>query len=72
MCSPTFDPLTWAEGAADTAANHVRRVDKCFPASSVRVGAKVSEETGNIYEISALASDNAASASAVINTIFIP
>lgn len=74
VCAPTFDPLTWAEDTSDAEANHVRRVDKCFPSSSLRVGGRVSEETGNIYEISALASDSdtSPSASAVINTIFIP
>lgn len=74
MCSPTFDPLTWAEGLSSSVGDHVRRIDKCFPASSVRAGALVSEETGNIYEISALAGDSqtSASATAVVNTIYIP
>lgn len=74
MCSPTFDPLTWAEGASSSFSDHVRRIDKCFPASSLRVGGLVSEETGNIYEISALAGDSptSPSATAVVNTIYIP
>lgn len=74
VCSPTFDPLTWAEGLSVSSDDHVRRIDKCFPASSLRAGGLVSEDTGNIYEISALAGDSPTlpSASAVVNTIFIP
>lgn len=74
MCSPTFDPLTWADGLTQSTKDHVRRIDKCFPASSLRSGGVVSEETGNIYEISALAADSTTSpsASAVVNTIYIP
>lgn len=74
VCEPTFDPVTWASGAGEGGSTHVRRVDKCFPASSVVVGGVVSEDTGNIYEISAISSDlpDAPGASAVINTIFIP
>lgn len=74
ICEPTFDPVTWAEGTGSGDSTHVRRVDKCFPASSVMAGGVVSEETGNIYEISAISSDlpDAPGASAVINTIFIP
>src|SRR5690606_40518854 len=74
VCEPTFDPVTWADEAGEGDSTHVRRVDKCFPASSVVVGGVVSEDTGNIYEISAISSDlpDAPGASAVINTIFIP
>lgn len=74
VCSPTFDPLTWADGVTANSAIYTRRIDKCFPASSLRVGSKLNEEAGNVYEISVLASDFAAdpTATAVINTIFIP
>lgn len=74
VCSPTYDPLTWADGVKTTSASYTRRVDKCFAASSRRVGVKQNEETGNIYQVTALASDNPtnASASAVIDTVFIP
>ncbi len=74
VCEPIFDPLTWANDATNPGATHTRRIDKCFAASSRRIGEKQSEETGNIYEITALASDDDdnATASAVINTIFIP
>lgn len=74
VCAPVFDPLTWANDQADTGASYTRRVDKCFASSSRRIGKKQNEETGNIYEITALASDDDANAaaSAVINTIFIP
>ncbi|NLC61399.1 MAG: protein PilX [Gammaproteobacteria bacterium] len=74
MCSPTFDPLTWADGLSGPTGDHVRRIDKCFPASSLRAGGLASEETGNIYEISALAGDTptSPSATAVVNTIYIP
>lgn len=74
VCAPVFDPATWAEETAADTATYTRRIDKCFAASSRRVGEKQNEETGNIYEISVLASDTAAdaSSSAVINTIFIP
>lgn len=79
VCSPTYDPLTWADGISAGAtppatANYTRRIDKCFAASSLRVGERQNEETGNIYQVTALASDTAtnASASAVIDTVFIP
>lgn len=75
-CSPTFDPLTWAETLPSTAVDNVwtKRIDKCFPASSLKMGAKKNEETGNIYEVTALrADDNGNKTSdAVIDTIFIP
>ncbi len=75
-CSPSFDPLTWAEGLPITATNNVwtKRIDKCFPASSLKMGAKKNEETGNIYEVTALRADNDAnkSSDAVIDTVFIP
>lgn len=73
-CSPTYDPLTWANGISSNSAQYTRRIDKCFPSSSRRVGAKLNEDTGNIYQVTALSSDAAtnASASAVIDTVFIP
>lgn len=74
VCEPTFDPVTWADGRGSEEAAYVRRVDKCFPASSIMIGSTVSEETGNIYEVSAISNDQAEApgATAVINTIFIP
>lgn len=76
LCSPTFDPASWA---ADAATNQqedsfTRRIDKCFASSSLVVGKKLNEETGNIYEVTALRSDlpTNATATAVIDTIFIP
>lgn len=76
-CSPTFDPLTWSENPARLSAVdevYTRRIDKCFPASSLKMGLKRNEETGNIYQVTALrADDNANKTSdAVIDTIFIP
>lgn len=76
-CSPTYDPLTWAEAPARmsaTNATFTRRIDKCFPASSLKMGAKKNEETGNVYQITALrADDNVNKTSdAVIDTVFIP
>ncbi len=73
-CSPTYDPLTWANGITKTSSQYTRRIDKCFAASSRRIGEKANEETGNIYQVTALASDQAtdATASAVIDTVFIP
>lgn len=73
-CSPTYDPLTWADGISLATASYTRRVDKCFAASSRRIGERQNEETGNIYQVTALASDDPdnASASAVIDTVFIP
>jgi type IV pilus assembly protein PilX len=74
VCAPIFDPLTWAADQDRASSTYTRRIDKCFAASSLRVGDKQNEDTGNIYEVTALASDDDAnaSASAVINTIFIP
>ncbi|NJC38240.1 type IV pilus assembly protein PilX [Xanthomonas arboricola] len=73
-CSPTYDPLTWADGLSAVSATYTRRIDKCFAASSNRVGKRQNEETGNIYQVTALSSDAPVnpSASAVIDTIFIP
>ncbi|MGE6332638.1 pilus assembly PilX family protein [Stenotrophomonas sp.] len=73
-CSPTYDPLTWANAVTKTGDQYTRRLDKCFAASSRRIGEKANEETGNIYQVTALASDQAtdATASAVIDTVFIP
>lgn len=73
-CAPVFDPLTWAETVTGEDSSHTRRIDKCFPSSSRRIGAKLNEETGNIYEISVVAGDDGSdsSSSAVISTTFIP
>jgi type IV pilus assembly protein PilX len=73
-CSPSYDPQTWADGLSETKSTYTRRIDKCFAASSRRTGGRQNEETGNIYQVTALASDDPsnASASAVIDTIFIP
>ncbi|SEK68836.1 type IV pilus assembly protein PilX [Pseudoxanthomonas sp. GM95] len=74
VCSPSFDPATWADGIATDTASYTRRLDRCFPASSLKIGEKLSEDTGNIYEITSLDIDDAANpgASAVIDTVFIP
>lgn len=74
VCSPVFDPLTWAEGVTAATATYTRRIDKCFAASSLKLGGKQNEQTGNIYEVTVLSSDDPANASAtaVIDTIFIP
>ena len=74
-CSPIFDPLTWADGTSDAKAAYTRRMDKCFTAGgSVVEGQPENEDTGNIYQITALASDDTdnPSASAVVDTIYIP
>jgi type IV pilus assembly protein PilX len=74
VCSPSFDPATWADGITGTSGTYTRRLDKCFPASSLKIGEKQSEDTGNIYEVTSLNADDAANpgASAVIDTVFIP
>ncbi len=74
VCDPIFDPASWASQVATAESSFTRRIDKCFAASSLRIGEKQNEETGNIYEVTALSSDadTNASASAVINTIYIP
>ncbi|WP_353084434.1 PilX N-terminal domain-containing pilus assembly protein [Stenotrophomonas sp.] len=74
-CSPIFDPLTWADGTTDAQATYTRRMDKCVTAgSSGGLGGRENEDTGNIYQITALASDDPdnPSASAVVDTIYIP
>ena len=75
-CSPTYDPLTWADGVTSPTAGYTRRIDKCFAATSLRTGRAESEDTGNIYQVTALSSDtpdpDTAAASAVIDTVFIP
>jgi type IV pilus assembly protein PilX len=74
VCSPVFDPQTWAEGVDTATATYTRRIDTCFGSSSSKIGTKLNEQTGNIYEITVLASDDNANATstAVIDTIFIP
>ena len=75
-CSPTYDPLTWADGVTTPTAGYTRRIDKCFAATSLREDRPQSEDTGNIYQVTALSSDtpdpDTATASAVIDTVFIP
>lgn len=75
-CSPSFDPLTWAEALPISNLNSTwtKRIDKCFPASSLKMGAKKNEETGNIYEVTALRADDDTNktSDAVIDTVFIP
>ncbi len=76
-CAPTYDPLTWAELPAQmsaTGATFTRRIDKCFPASSLKMGAKKNEETGNVYQVTALRADEIVNktSDAVIDTVFIP
>lgn len=81
VCSPTFDPLSWGDGkdaarpvADKNSATYTRRIDRCFAASSRRIGAKENEQTGNIYEVAVVRSDfdTNPTATAVIDTIFIP
>ena len=73
-CSPSFDPSSWAKAVTASEAAYVRRIDKCFAASSRRVGNKLNEETGNIYQISTFSSNDVAnpSAYAALDTIYIP
>jgi type IV pilus assembly protein PilX len=62
-------------GTTDAQATYTRRMDKCVTAgSSGGLGGRENEDTGNIYQITALASDDPdnPSASAVVDTIYIP
>lgn len=77
VCSPTYDPLTWADAISTSKASYTRQIDKCSTGGGggpVTNGKKKNEETNNIYQVTALASDSDtnASASAVIDTVFIP
>lgn len=74
LCGTAFDPLTWANAVTAASSVYTRRIDKCFSGSSLKVGAKKNEETGNIYQITALRGDTDTNpaATAVIDTIFIP
>lgn len=72
-CLDRYDPGKWAS-SADTnqdTAEFVKRIDRCAGMSALDSGAKVSEDTGNIYQISSLRS-NGRGASAVIDTVYIP
>lgn len=74
-CEADFDPLSWAEGlGGDDGHIITRRIDKCFAASSLRVGERLNEETGNIYEVTVLGNDGDSdtAATAVVNTVYIP
>lgn len=73
LCSTDYDPQRWADDRR-AAASHVRRIDKCFAASSIVVGRKQNEETGNIYQISVVHGDTDSdpAAMAAIDTTFIP
>lgn len=73
-CSTAFSPQGWADASGNPKDVFTRRIDKCFASSSVAMGRKQNEETGNIYQVTALRGDLDANptATAVIDTIFIP
>ena len=74
LCNTAFDPTTWANALSSGNSVYTRRIDKCFSGSSLKVGSKQNEETGNIYQVTALRGDldTSPAATAVIDTIFIP
>lgn len=77
-CDPTspFNSIEWADsqsgGAAESA--FTRRIDRCFPGSSQRLGVRVNEQTNQYYQVSAFDRDRLVnpSSEAVIDTVFIP
>lgn len=76
-CATDWDPASWAHKQSTVDAGsrvYTRRIDRCFPSSSIRVDAKLNEQTGNIYEVSAFDRDRPEnpSAEASVNTVFIP
>ncbi|WP_096377236.1 pilus assembly PilX family protein [Lysobacter enzymogenes] len=76
MCAPPFDPMTWSDPTSNANSEDVytRRIDKCFAGSSIKLGVNKSEETSNIYQVSAIGADRktGATSTAVIDTVFIP
>lgn len=77
LCSPTFDPQTWAKNEPATKAKYTRRIDKCFAGTSVIVGDPTggpSSSTSNIYQITVKRGDfnSNPSAISVIDTVYIP
>jgi type IV pilus assembly protein PilX len=79
-CDPIFDPARWSfnrdglRPLPGAIAIHTRRIDKCFGASSLKLGEKENEDTGNIYGVSAVADTGQADESSIsaIDTIYIP
>lgn len=77
-CDPSspFSAIAWADGQSGGAAqaSFTRRIDRCFPGSSQRLGIPVNEQTNQYYQISAFDRDRLvdASSEAVIDTVFIP
>lgn len=77
-CDPAspFNAIDWADGqSGGTAqASFTRRIDRCFPGSSQRMGVPVNEQTNQYYQVSAFDRDRVVnpSSEAVIDTVFIP
>lgn len=75
QCRTDFDPAVWGNDPnLQLPASHVRRIDKCFASSSLVVGRKQNEDTGNIYQVTAARADTDSRplSRAVIDTVFIP
>lgn len=69
-----FEPSIWADDSKtdQSEASHTARIDSCFAGASRVVGRKKNEDTGNVYRITALRSNENRTSSAVIDTIYIP
>ena len=79
LCTPGFDPQTWALKTSATVAEatHTRRIDRCFSGSSIKQEGPENSprnSTNNIYQITSKAGDQPTDAEsvAVIDTVFIP
>lgn len=74
-CAGAYNPNIWANGITAAVGDHTRRLDTCFPGgSSKKVGAKLNEQTANVYQVTAYSRDQAVggTSEAVIDTVYIP
>lgn len=75
MCDQGYIPAVWADAVTESAAEQTRRLDTCFPGgSSLKVGQDLTEQTGNVYQITTYSEDQdvGGTSEAVIDTVFIP
>lgn len=74
-CSGAYNPSSWADSITIAQDDRTRRLDTCFPGgSSKKVGLKQNEQTGNVYQITAMSRDMdvGGTSDAVIDTVYIP
>ncbi len=74
-CNQAYVPDAWADGVTAAQSDITRRLDTCFPGgSSLKVGQDLTEQTGNVYQITTYSQDRdvGGTSEAVIDTVYIP